>query len=85
MKFTILATLLLIHTTFALKSGIYVDNGFNATVLQDPLSKEEIRQVEYQLLDMLGIGKKPKPIHAHSLRYVLIFACDFCIHLFVCV
>jgi len=44
------------------RSGFYLDNGLDQTVLQKFLSKEAKREVEQEILNLLGLPSRPKPM-----------------------
>ncbi|KAL1123810.1 hypothetical protein AAG570_001581 [Ranatra chinensis] len=46
----------------AITSGLYVDNGFDQTVIQEVLSSQEKRKMEEQLLNLLGLEERPRPL-----------------------
>lgn len=41
-------------------SGFYVDNGFDQTMIERIMTKEEKREVEYEILNMLGLPNRPR-------------------------
>lgn len=43
-------------------SGIYLDNGFDQTTIKKLLSKQEKREVEQEILNLLGLPTRPKPM-----------------------
>lgn len=49
-------------------SGIYIDNGYDKTELQQELSPEDQLEVEHEILDLLGLPDRPRRKHAPSLR-----------------
>lgn len=58
-----------IYCVYASLSGIYVDDG-HQTVLQHQLTRDETHEVEHEILDLLGLGDRPRrKKHIHpSLR-----------------
>lgn len=42
-------------------SGIYFDNGFDQTTIQKLLSKQEKKDVEHEILNLLGLPNRPRP------------------------
>lgn len=58
------------YCVYASQSGIYIDDG-HQTVLHHQLSREETHEVEYEILELLGLPDRPRKRHIHpSLRYV---------------
>lgn len=43
-------------------SGIYLDNGLDQTVIQKLLTKQEKRHIEQEILNLLGLPNRPKPM-----------------------
>lgn len=41
-------------------SGIYYDNGLDQTVIQKLLTKQEKREVEHEILNLLGLPSRPR-------------------------
>lgn len=41
-------------------SGLYVDNGLDQTVIQRYLSQQEKKEVEHEILNLLGLPDRPK-------------------------
>ncbi|KAL6254675.1 hypothetical protein P5V15_013982 [Pogonomyrmex californicus] len=41
-------------------SGLYVDNGFDQTVIHRVINNREKREVEYEILDLLGLPDRPR-------------------------
>lgn len=63
--------LTIIYCVIATHSGIYVDDG-HQTVLHHQLTRDETHEVEYEILELLGLPDRPRKRHIHpSLRYVL--------------
>jgi len=61
--------LLLIHFTlsvYAFSAGLYVDNGIRQTVQVAELSNSHKKAVKQQILDLLGLQKRPKPKNTNS-------------------
>lgn len=44
-------------------SGIYVDNGFDQTIVHRVITKQEKREVEHEILSLLGLPDRPKNLH----------------------
>lgn len=42
-------------------SGIYYDNGVDQTVIQKLLTRQEKREVEREILNLLGLPSRPRP------------------------
>lgn len=42
-------------------SGIYYDNGVDQTVIQRFLTRQEKREVEHEMLTLLGLPSRPRP------------------------
>lgn len=42
-------------------SGIYYDNGVDQTVIQRFLTRQEKREVEHEMLSLLGLPSRPRP------------------------
>lgn len=42
-------------------SGIYYDNGVDQTVIQRLLTRQEKREMEHEMLSLLGLPSRPKP------------------------
>lgn len=56
-------------TVSASQSGIYVDNGFDQTVIQRALNDEDKKDVSLEILEFLGLSTRPRRKHGHlSLR-----------------
>lgn len=41
-------------------SGLYVDNGFDQTVVHRVVSQQEKREVEHEILNLLGLPDRPR-------------------------
>lgn len=41
-------------------SGLYIDNGLDQTVIQRALSKQEKKEVEHEILNLLGLPDRPR-------------------------
>lgn len=41
-------------------AGIYVDNGFDQTTMERALTKQEKREMELEILHLLGLPSRPK-------------------------
>lgn len=62
--------LTVIYCVYASQSGIYVDDG-HQTILHHQLTRDETHEVEYEILELLGLPDRPRKRHIHpSLRYV---------------
>ena len=42
-------------------SGIYYDNGKDQTIIQRFLTRQEKREVEHEMLNLLGLPSRPRP------------------------
>ncbi|XP_043473217.1 protein 60A [Leptopilina heterotoma] len=43
-------------------SGLYIDNGFDQTVIHRLVSQQEKREVEHEILNLLGLPDRPKHV-----------------------
>lgn len=43
-------------------SGLYIDNGIDQTVIQRFMTKQEKREVEHEILNLLGLPERPKRV-----------------------
>lgn len=60
-----------IYTVYGIKSGLYIDNGYDQTVIHHELSYTEKQEMETGLLNILGLPNRPpkKPVvNATNLR-----------------
>nr|XP_033331207.1 protein 60A [Megalopta genalis] len=48
-------------------SGLYMDNGLDQTILHQVVNIKQKREIEYNLLNILGLPKKPKRIERRAL------------------
>lgn len=46
--------------TSASSSGFYVDNGYDQTIIDYAMTKQEKREVEHEILNILGLPSRPK-------------------------
>ncbi|XP_073995241.1 TGF-beta family member glass bottom boat [Rhodnius prolixus] len=63
MNLFIFITLFLGHISVlcsASSSGLYIDNGLDQTIVQRALSKQEKREVEHEILNLLGLPDRPR-------------------------
>lgn len=44
-------------------SGLYIDNGFDQTVVHHVVSQREKREVEHEILNLLGLPDRPRSRH----------------------
>lgn len=54
--------------TDAVLSGLYIDNGVDQTVIHHSMTKHERLVVEHEILDLLGLGVRPRRAGAPSLE-----------------
>ena len=45
-------------------SGIYVDNGYDQTIVHRVITQREKREVEHEILNLLGLPERPKSLHS---------------------
>lgn len=65
MKCPILCFLLFVHLpleTWTSRPGIYVDNGFDQTVMDMAITEREKRDMELQFLNLLGLPERPRRV-----------------------
>ncbi|XP_075214777.1 TGF-beta family member glass bottom boat [Lycorma delicatula] len=65
MKCVIVSHLWLSYFTLlcsATLSGLYVDNGIDQTVMQKVMTKQEKKDVEHEILNLLGLETRPRPV-----------------------
>lgn len=43
-------------------SGLYIDNGYDQTVIHRLVSQQEKREVEHEILNLLGLPDRPKHV-----------------------
>lgn len=69
MKLTTLLCLLL-QVGFDLGSppGIYVDNGLDQTIIDMAMTKQEKREMELEILNLLGLPNRPRRINNSPLK-----------------
>lgn len=68
MKCTILCFLLFIHLpleTWTSRPGIYIDNGFDQTVMDMAITEKEKRDMELQFLNLLGLPERPRRVNGN--------------------
>ncbi|XP_063376234.1 protein 60A isoform X1 [Cydia fagiglandana] len=58
---------LFIVTAEAVLSGLYIDNGIDQTVIQHAMTRDERMVVEHEILDLLGLGERPRRTRAAAL------------------
>lgn len=56
------AVVLFVITCDASFSGLYIDNGLDQTVIQRFMTKQEKREVEHEILNLLGLPDRPKRV-----------------------
>lgn len=49
-----------IVTSEAVLSGLYIDNGVDQTVIHHSMTRHEKLLVEHEILDLLGLGERPR-------------------------
>lgn len=59
--------LLFIATCEAVLSGLYIDNGVDQTVIHHSMTRHERLLVEHEILDLLGLGERPRRTSAPPL------------------
>ncbi|XP_014212014.1 protein 60A-like [Copidosoma floridanum] len=47
-------------------TGVYVDNGFDQTVVHKVVTEREKRELEHEILNLLGLPERPPKVHASS-------------------
>lgn len=52
----------------ASSSGFYIDNGLDQTIIDHAMSKQEKREVEHDILNLLGLPTRPKKKSSSPLR-----------------
>jgi bone morphogenetic protein 7 len=55
-----LCLLLLSPRTLASLSGLYIDNGVDQTVMEHSMSALEKKEVEHEILNLLGLQERPR-------------------------
>lgn len=59
----------LLGVTSATLTGFYVDNGIDQTVMHRMLNDEDTKEVEHEILELLGLPDRPRKKNVHpSLR-----------------
>lgn len=67
MAVTYAKILSLVAMTTAVQAGFYADNGLDRTISYRSLPKQEKREMENEILNLLGLDRRPKPkIHQTS-------------------
>lgn len=61
MHFSAFVFFLFVSFASARFSGIYYDNGLDQTVIQKLLTRQEKREVENEILNLLGLPTRPRP------------------------
>lgn len=62
------ALMLLSAAADAALSGLYVDNGVDQTIIHHSLTRHERLVVEHEILDLLGLGVRPRRTRTRSLE-----------------
>lgn len=60
--------LLAVRVCLGSSPGIYVDNGFDQTIIDMAMTKSEKRDVELQILNLLGLPDRPRRINNPALK-----------------
>uniref|UniRef100_A0A8D7ZSC7 Protein 60A n=1 Tax=Culex pipiens TaxID=7175 RepID=A0A8D7ZSC7_CULPI len=47
-------------------SGFYVDDGVGQTVIERLMTNDDQQVIEHEILDLLGLSKRPRKRHSHS-------------------
>lgn len=47
-------------------SGVYVDNGAGQTVMETLITNDDQREIEHEILELLGLPERPRKRHLHS-------------------
>lgn len=42
-------------------SGLYIDNGVDQTIVQRFMTRQEKKEVEHEILNLLGLQNRPRP------------------------
>lgn len=63
-----LLVVLLVTAAHAVLSGLYIDNGVDQTIIHHSLTRNERLVVEHEILDLLGLGVRPRRTRAPSLE-----------------
>lgn len=48
-------------------SGLYIDNGVDQTIVQRFMTRQEKREVEHEILNLLGLQYRPRPANSKTL------------------
>lgn len=48
-------------------SGLYIDNGVDQTLVQRFMTRQEKREVEHEILNLLGLQYRPRPANSKTL------------------
>lgn len=48
-------------------SGLYIDNGVDQTIVQRFMTRQEKREVEHEILNLLGLQFRPRPANSKTL------------------
>ena len=62
-KWIILVLMLVNEVSSERSSGIYVDNGYDQTIIHRVITQRERREVEHEILNLLGLPDRPKTLH----------------------
>lgn len=64
---TLITTLILndIVTIYCRMSGLYVDNGLDQTIIHRLATQREKREVEHEILNLLGLPDRPRNLAGH--------------------
>ncbi|XP_073941649.1 TGF-beta family member glass bottom boat [Choristoneura fumiferana] len=69
-------SVLFIVTVEAVLSGLYIDNGIDQTVIQHSMTRDERLVVEHEILELLGLGERPRRARAAADRSAPSFLLD---------
>lgn len=69
-------SVLFIVTAEAVLSGLYIDNGIDQTVIQHSMTRDERLVVEHEILELLGLGERPRRARAATERAAPAFLLD---------
>lgn len=68
MKLTLVCLLLQTPLIFSSAPGIYVDNGFDQTTIDMAMTTQEKREMELEILNLLGLPNRPRRINNSPLK-----------------
>lgn len=70
------ALTLLVTGAHAALSGLYIDNGVDQTIIHHAMTRRERQVVEHEILDLLGLGVRPRLSRGPSGRSAPAFLLD---------